>query len=93
MLAAGLDGIRRELPAIDATEENPYSVEPNSRKGQNLLPASLDAAIEAMEEDEVVCASLGPHIARRFIEAKRIEWHEASCEVTPWEISKYMSNY
>jgi glutamine synthetase len=93
MLAAGLDGIRRELPAGDATEENPYSVESSARRGQDLLPASLDAAVEALEEDEVVCAALGPHIARRFIEAKRIEWQEAHCEVTPWEIAKYLPNY
>jgi glutamine synthetase len=93
MLTAGLDGIRRELPAIGATEENPYSVEKNGGDGQNLLPASLEAAIEALEEDELICAALGPHITRRFVEAKRIEWEEAYSEVTPWEIAKYLPNY
>jgi glutamine synthetase len=93
MLAAGLDGIRRELPEVGATEENPYAAEQSSKRGEDTLPSSLDAALEALEQDEVIRSALGPHIARRFIEAKRIEWEEAYSEVTPWEIAKYLPNY
>jgi glutamine synthetase len=93
MLAAGLDGIRRELPPVDATEENPYSIGAGDLDSNELLPASLEAAIRALEEDEVVRAALGPHIAQRFIESKRIEWEEFYTEVTPWELSKYLPNY
>jgi glutamine synthetase len=93
MLAAGLDGIRRELPEVDATEENPYTAEQSPKKGEDTLPSSLDAALGALEEDGVVCSALGPYIRQRFIEAKRLEWEEAHSEVTPWEIAKYLPNY
>jgi glutamine synthetase len=93
MLAAGLDGIRRGLPPVEATEENPYSIGAKVPDRSELLPASLESAIEALEEDEVVRAALGPQIAQRFIESKRIEWEEFYSEVTPWEIAKYLPNY
>ena len=93
MLAAGLDGIRRELPPVEATEENPYSLGSPAPDALALLPASLEAAVEELERDEVVRSALGPHIARRFIESKRIEWEEFYNEVTAWELAKYLPNY
>lgn len=93
MLAAGLDGIRRELPPVEATEENPFSLGIKRSDASELLPFSLEEAIRALEEDEVVRAALGPHIARRLIESKKIEWEEFYTDVTPWEISKYLNNY
>jgi glutamine synthetase len=93
MLAAGLDGIRRELPPVEATEENPYSLGSPALDALAFLPASLEAAVEELERDEVVRSALGPHIARRFIESKRIEWEEFYNEVTAWELAKYLPNY
>lgn len=93
MLAAGLDGIRRELPPIEATEENPFSIGARGADTSAILPFSLEEAIRALEEDEVVQAALGPHIARRFIESKRLEWQDFYTDVTPWELKKYLNNY
>lgn len=93
MLAAGLDGIRRELPVPDATEENLYLLDAPRRAAPNILPGSLYEALNDMEEDEVVRDALGPHIFHRFIDAKRLEWEEYRLEVTPWELNKYLPNY
>ncbi len=93
MLAAGLDGIRREIQVPEATEENIYLLDARRSPPQVTLPGSLNQAINAMEEDEVVCAALGPHICERFISAKRLEWEDFRLEVTPWELNKYLSNY
>jgi glutamine synthetase len=93
MLAAGLDGIRRALPLAEANEENPYAAPLPGKEASERLPISLNHAIDALEEDEVICETLGPHIARRFIEAKRAEWEESHREVTPWELEKYLSRY
>jgi glutamine synthetase len=93
MLAAGLDGIRRNLAAPDANEENPYLLDSHKRARLDILPESLSQALDAMEEDEVVCNALGAHIADRFISAKRQEWEEYRVEVTPWELGKYLGNY
>jgi len=93
MLAAGLDGIRRNLSAPDANEENPYLLDSRKRARLDILPESLNQALDAMEEDKVVCNALGAHIADRFISAKRQEWEEYRVEVTPWELGKYLGNY
>lgn len=93
MLAAGLDGIRRELPPPDATEENLYQLDARRQATLGLLPTSLEQALNAMEEDEVVREALGAHIFNRFLQAKRLEWEDYRLEVTQWELSKYLPNY
>jgi glutamine synthetase len=93
MLAAGLDGIRHELPVPEATEENIYLLDKQNDSPQAVLPASLNEALQAMEEDEVVRDALGAHTHEVFINAKRLEWEDYRLEVTDWELEKYLSNY
>ncbi len=95
MLAAGLDGIQRELILAEAVEER-LPAENNARRssgrppGELRLPGSLNQAIDALERDEVVQAALGPLICDRFFNAKRMEWEEYRREVTEWELKKYL---
>jgi glutamine synthetase len=93
MLAAGLDGIRRELPAPPAAEENLYQGDSQQSATLSLLPGSLEQAIDALEQDELIRATLGAHICDGFVRAKRQEWEEYRLEVTPWELQKYLPNY
>jgi glutamine synthetase len=95
MLAAGLDGIRRGLSAPDAAEENPYlpGVGIQRRAPLDYLPESLNRALDAFEEDEIIRDALGPYISDRFLNAKRLEWREYRLEVTEWELEKYLSIY
>jgi glutamine synthetase len=93
MLAAGLDGIRRELPAPEATEENLYLLDRPRRATLELLPGTLNEALDALEEDQVVRDALGPHVYTRFLDAKRLEWEEYRIQVTDWELGKYLPNY
>jgi glutamine synthetase len=93
MLAAGLDGIRRELPAPPATEENLYLLDNPRQAALDVLPASLNQALIALEADEVICSALGTHIFDRFLQAKRLEWEDYRLEVTTWELTKYLPNF
>jgi glutamine synthetase len=93
MLAAGLDGIRRDIQVPAATEENIYSSESRRRSPLGVLPGSLNQALDALESDEVVRDALGPHIFDRFLNAKRLEWEDFRLEVTPWELDKYLAIY
>ncbi|MGA7194768.1 MAG: type I glutamate--ammonia ligase [Anaerolineales bacterium] len=93
MLAAGLDGIRRELPVSNATEENIYLLDKPNYSSQDVLPTSLNEALKAMERDEVVRDALGPHTHEVFINAKRLEWEDYRLEITGWELEKYLPNY
>ncbi len=94
MLAAGLDGIRRELPIPNASEEDAYLLPQAERRDPlNVLPGSLDEAIEELEKDAVIRDALGGLICERFIKAKRLEWEDYRLEVTPWELKKYLAAY
>ena len=93
MLAAGLDGIRRNLPVPDATEENLYLVDDHMRSKLAILPESLNLALDELEKDEVIRRALGPHLVDRLISAKRQEWEEYRMEVTSWELENYLSKY
>jgi glutamine synthetase len=92
MLAAGLDGIRRELPLSPPIEENLYhfNEERLLQSGIRTLPGSLIEAVEELESDEVIRRALGDHIFERFVEAKREEWNEYRMQVTPWELERYL---
>ena len=93
MLAAGLDGIRRELPAPAATEENLYDIDTERRAALGVLPGSLEEALDELEKDDVIRSAIGTHICDRFINAKRLEWEDFRLDVTPWELNKYLPNF
>jgi len=94
MLAAGLDGIRKELPLGEAAEMRlAQSESGSSPAGTETLPGSLNQALKALEEDEVICNALGPVILDKFINAKRLEWDEYRMDVTPWELNKYLPQF
>jgi glutamine synthetase len=92
LIAAGLDGIDRELDPGPAQNINLYevSMENLAAKGIKLLPQSLHEAIDALEQNPVICTGLGPDLAREFIRLKRMEWTEYSRHVSEWESRRYL---
>jgi glutamine synthetase len=93
MLAAGLDGIRRglELP-VDVTD-NIYEMSEAERTtlGIGQLPESLNEAVNAMEQSELVREALGDQVFEWFIRNKRMEWQDYRTRVTQWEQDSYMA--
>ncbi|MCC7447014.1 MAG: glutamine synthetase [Anaerolineae bacterium] len=92
MIRAGLDGIARGLELPTAAEEELYLFNAR-RRLLTTLPTSLNEALEAMEQCDLVSDTLGLNIFERFLEAKRIEWNEYALEVSPWEIERYLTTY
>ncbi len=92
ILQSGLDGIRREIEPPEPVEEDIYSMtrEELSSRSIDVLPRSLDEALDALQEDEVVAESVGSHILERFLAARRTETADARLEVTPWEVDRYL---
>jgi glutamine synthetase len=92
LIAAGLDGIDRELDPGPAQNINLYELTPEQlkAKGIKLLPQSLNEAIDALEADAVICDGLGQDLAREFIRLKRMEWTEYSRHVSEWESKRYL---
>jgi len=92
MLAAGLEGIEKELEPPAPVEENVYemSVEERQKRGISTLPASLLEAILLAEKSEVVRKALGEHVFEAFIQNKKIEWENYRAQVTEYELKKYL---
>lgn len=95
MLAAGLDGIERELPLPRPVEENLYHFDDAmmAKYGIATLPGTLREALDELEKDEVVQEALGSHVYEWFLEAKRAEWDEYRKQVTAWELERYLETY
>ena len=95
MLQAGLDGVERDLDCPDAVRENIYEFDEETREeyGIETLPEHLGEAVDALESDEVVVDALGPHVAEKFVEAKRAEYGEYVAEVSDWELDRYLEKF
>jgi len=85
-LAAGLDGITRDLdPGTPGATDT----------GRPHLPLTLLHAVEALEADAVVSGALdavGPGVAKYFSDLKREEFFAWHGTVTPWEVDRYLTS-
>ncbi len=95
MLAAGLDGIERELHAGPPVDKNIFSMSQREKRRLRIdtLPRDLNEALDKLSKDKVILDALGDHIATNFIEGKRQEWHEYISAVHPWEQDRYLHEY
>lgn len=92
MLAAGLDGIRRQLEPPPPVEEDVYHFNDSRLRelGIATLPGTLEEALNELERDEVIQQALGEHAYKAFMRAKRAEWDEYRIQVTDWELNRYL---
>ena len=92
MLAAGLEGIAKDLKPPEPVAENVYEMTEVDRKerGIGTLPGSLDEAIQLTEKSDLVRKALGDHVFEAFIKNKKIEWDQYRKQVTDYELKKYL---
>jgi glutamine synthetase len=91
VIAAGLDGIAKKTDPGAPRNVNLYEWSEAQLKeaGIGLLPQNLDAALDALQADSVICEALGP-VAGEFLKYKRMEWIEYMRFVSDWEIRQYL---
>jgi len=93
MLAAGLDGMERELacpPAMNELNIYKMSASELAKLGIRQLPGSLAEALDELERDDVVRDCLGAAATEAFLRAKRSEWDEYRTRVMDWELETYL---
>ncbi len=75
VLAAGLDGIERELDPGPPLDVDPGLLDgaERERRGYVRLPASLDAALDALEADAAITAAFGPDLTQAYVAVRRSE--------------------
>jgi glutamine synthetase len=95
VIAAGLDGVARELDPGTGRDDNlyDYSLEKLAEFGINILPQNLGEALDALEADQVIMDAMGPGLSKEFVELKRMEWVDYMRHVSDWEINRYVQFY
>ncbi len=91
VIAAGLDGIDRQLDPGEPANCNLYDLSPAQLKerGIEVLPQNLHEALLALAQDSLLCEALGP-IAGEFLKLKHREWVEYMRHVSDWELKSYL---
>ncbi len=92
MIAAGLDGVEKNMVLSDPVEESLFEMDATriAEKGIRELPGTLGEALDELERDDVIREALGDHVFSHYVEAKRAEWDEYRTQVSDWEVERYL---
>jgi glutamine synthetase len=90
VVAAGLDGIRRELEPPPEATDNLQAMSDDERRAAGIrsLPDNLHDAVALMERSDLVAEALGEHVFEWFVRNKREEWAAYRAYVTPFEVER-----
>jgi glutamine synthetase len=91
LLAAGLDGVKRQLTLGEPTLIDPgnYSDEERASRGIQRFPTTLKEALDNLEKDKVLMGALGPLLSRAYLAVKRLEWESFSKEDIAFEMKHH----
>lgn len=92
IIAAGMDGVDRNLPPPEPCAEDVFGLTVDMREdlGIGMLPTTLEEALTCLEQDSVIRDTLGAQLLQAYLKIKREEWREyTSKAVTDWEWDKY----
>ena len=94
-LAAGLDGIKKEMTPPASVDCNVFAMTDEEIRtlGIEQLPQTMGEALEAFEGSTFAREVLGDHIYTKYLEAKSAEWKKFRAEVTDWEVQEYLYKF
>jgi glutamine synthetase len=92
VLAAGLDGVRRELKPPEPVNTDTYTMTEAelAALGVRRLPRTLGEAITAFEDSEFTAKVLGSEVHAAYARLRRAEWEEYNTVVSDWELARYL---
>lgn len=95
VIAAGLDGIAHEMqpgPSVDQDPGN-WTDEERASRGIARYPTNLASALDALEQDAVLCNALGAPLAHEYILVKRAEAAHFSDKGDDYELEQHRFKY
>jgi glutamine synthetase len=87
-LAAGLDGLDRNLDPGPSYEGDSYTITEPGDIG--VVPQYLHDAVAALQKDEYLCRMMGPAFVQAFTAVKTLEAQRFRAHVTDWEFNEYV---
>lgn len=91
IIAAGLDGIERELTLPGSVDVDPARLPEAERP--RLLPKTQAEALDALAADEVLTGALGDELARSYLAVRRSEWVAFSAEDDEFALQHHFEKY
>ena len=90
LLAAGMKGIEEGYELPPEAEDDVWALTDSERRAlaYDPLPASLDHAIEYMEESELIAETLGEQVFHYVLANKRAEWRDYRSQVTAFKLER-----
>jgi glutamine synthetase len=95
LIAAGLDGMNRELDPGSVTLIDPgnYSDDERAARGIQRYPATQAEALDALERDAVLIDALGPALSTAYLAVKRSEYEAFAAEDVDFEIKHHLYKF
>jgi glutamine synthetase len=95
ILAAGRDGLDRELNPGDPVERDPDSLSESERTDRSIerYPETLAEALDALADNEVLREALGDPIVDSYVTIKRAQWKEYNSSLSDWEEEHLRGRY
>jgi glutamine synthetase len=95
LIAAGLDGVEKEMKAPDPVLVDPGDMNESerSRRGIERLPTSLKEATDALERDEVLMTAMGDVLSREYLLIKSADWESSRDSDPDSELRQYFHRY
>ena len=95
LIAAGLDGLERELEPPEPVEVDPATIDEGERERRGIvrLPATQAEALGALAADDVLMSALGPVLAESYLAVRRSEWEAYSAGDEAFEQQGHFSKY
>jgi glutamine synthetase len=89
LLRAMWDGIENQIDPGEPEERNIYEAM-EAGKQVKKLPLTFGAALDALEEDEVIKEALPGDMYGLFMHYKRDEWERHCAQVSDWDVKEYL---
>ena len=95
LIAAGLDGVEREVSLPPACDSDLFVSTASERESLGIatLPQTLVDALNALRGDAVLQRGLGAEICAAFLALKESEWRDYSLHVSDWERQRYLERF
>ena len=95
LIACGLDGVERGLQLPEPCEHDPARLDAAdlARCGVTPLPSTLGAALDALEKDEYLLATMGELLARCYLAVRRSEDEAFSAQDEDFEVRNHFYRF
>ena len=95
LIAAGLDGVTRELDPGEPVLIDPgnYSDEERAQRGIQRYPTTQAAALDALEQDDLLMEALGPELSASYLAVKRSEYEAFADKDLAFEIRHHIHKF